>query len=86
MSNAAARVRIQGDASIILSALTVKLGKSKAQVIEAALKELDEKLFWADVKTAFERTAADPEESARQKAEIELWDRASDRDFKDEAW
>ena len=30
--------------------------------------------------------AADPEEAARQKAEIELWDQTSDRDFKDEVW
>jgi len=43
-------------------------------------------IFWAEVRGAFERIAADPQESARQKAEIELWDKTSDRDFKDEVW
>ena len=86
MANVAVSVRIPGDASGILSALAVKLGKSKAQVIETALKELEERIFWAEVKGAFDRAAADPEESARQKAEMELWDRVSGHDFKDEAW
>ena len=61
-------------------------GKYKAQVVETALQELKERIFWAEVRGAFERITADPEEAARQKAEIELWDQTSDRDFKDEVW
>ena len=86
MPNAATSVRIAGDANGILSALAAKLGTSKAQVIETALKELEERIFWAEVRGAFESITADPEEAARQKAEIELWDQTSDRDFKDEVW
>jgi predicted transcriptional regulator len=86
MTNVATSVRIPGDANDILSGLAAKLGKSKAQVIETALKELEERIFWAEVRGAFERIAADPEEAARQRAEIEIWDRTSDRDFKDETW
>lgn len=86
MAKAATSVRIAGDAHEVLSALAAKLGKSKAQVIEAALKELEERIFWAEVRGAFERIAADPVEAARQKAEIEVWDRTTDSDFRDEAW
>ena len=86
MPNVVTSVRIPGDASDILSELAAKLGKSKAKVIETALKELEEKLFWSDVRSAFERIAADPAESARQRVEMELWDRTSDRDFMDEKW
>jgi predicted transcriptional regulator len=86
MANVATSVRIAADASGILSELATKLGKSKAQVIEAALKEFEERIFWSEVRGAFERSAGDPEEGARQKAEIELWDRTSDSDFKAEAW
>jgi predicted transcriptional regulator len=86
MENVATSVRIAGDANGILSKLAAKLGKSKAQVIETALKELEERIFWAEVKGAFEHISSDPEEAGRQKAEIELWDQTSDRDFKDEVW
>lgn len=86
MENVATSVRIAGAANGILSILSVKLGKSKAQVIEAALKELEERIFWEEVRSAFARIAADPNESASQKAEIELWDRTSDADFRGEAW
>ena len=86
MVNVPTSVRIPVAANGTLSQLSVKLGKSKAQVIETALKELEERIFWAEVRGAFERIAADPEEAARQKAEIEIWDRTSDSDFKDEVW
>jgi hypothetical protein len=55
-------------------------------VIEIALRELEEKTFWADVHRSFEQTAADPVEFASQKDEMHLWDRASQADFKDEKW
>ena len=57
-----------------------------AQVIESALKELEERIFWEEVHCAFERIAADPEEAARQKAEIDIWDRVASVDFKEVAW
>jgi predicted transcriptional regulator len=86
MSYVATSVRINGDAADALSGLATKLGQPKAKVIELALRELSDKVFWEDVQRAFEAAAADPEESARQKAEIRLWDRASDADFGDETW
>ena len=82
----ATSVRIAGDAFSIVSKLSDKLGQSKAQVIEAALKEMEERIFWADVRDAFARAASEPEEATRQKAEIELWDWTSATDFRDEKW
>ena len=86
MPNVASSVRINADAMGTLSQLSSKLGQPKAQIIELALKDLEEKLFWADVHRIFEMTATDPELSAQQKSEFELWDRASNSDLKDEAW
>jgi predicted transcriptional regulator len=86
MSNVVSSVRINGDAMGVLSSLAAKLGQPKAQIVERALKELEEKIFWADVHTAFERTAGDPEQAAQHQAEFELWDRASNADLKDESW
>jgi predicted transcriptional regulator len=86
MENIATSVRIAGDALGVLSKLSAKLRQSKAQIIETALKQLEERIFWEDVDEAFERIAADPVGSARQKAEIELWDRSTARDFEGEEW
>jgi predicted DNA-binding protein len=86
MADVATSVRIPADANNVLSALAAKLGKSKAQVIETALKELEERIFWAEVKAAFERTAADPQDAAAQGEESALWDRVSAEDFRDETW
>jgi predicted DNA-binding protein len=41
METVATSVRVAGDAITSLAELTKKLGKSKAQVIEIALKELE---------------------------------------------
>jgi hypothetical protein len=86
MGSIASSVRITGDAMAVLSNLAATLGTSKAQVIETALRELEERIFWAEVRDSFARTAADPEECARKKAEIEIWERCSADDFKDEEW
>lgn len=86
MPNIATSVRIAEDVVGTLSALSAKLGQPKARVIEVALKEMEERIFWAEVRDAFERIAVDPDEAARQKAEVELWDRVSASDFKDEEW
>jgi hypothetical protein len=68
-----ARIRLKPDlqsgftahANGVLAALATKLGKSKAQVMEAAMNDLEEKLFWTSVKGAFERTAANPIDASR---------------------
>ena len=86
MENIATSVRIAGDAIGVLSTLAEKLGQSKAQVIETALKQMEERIFWDEVGEAFEKIAADPAESARQRAEVELWDQGTARDFKGEEW
>ena len=86
MSNIATSVRINEDAMDVLSHLATKLGKPKAQVIELALKELEEKTFWADVHRAFEESSAEAAQSAEQNTEIALWERVSETDFRDEKW
>jgi len=86
MANVATSVRIPGDAINILSTLSTKLGQSKAQVIEIALKELEERIFWSEVSDAFNRIAADPQESALQKAEIQLWEQGTAGDYTSEEW
>jgi hypothetical protein len=62
------------------------MGKSKAQVVEVALKQLEDKVFWTEVNQAFEQSASDPIEASSQKAEIALWEQASAKDFKNEKW
>ena len=52
----------------------------------ASSVDLEGKLFWADVHRLFELIANDPELSAQQKSEFELWNRASNSELKDEAW
>jgi len=47
---------------------------------------LREKLFWQETEAAFARIAADPEESALQRAEMELWDQGTAKDFEGEVW
>ena len=86
MENIATSVRIAGDAIRVLSNLSAKLGQPKAQVSEQALKALDERLFWEEVTASFARIAADPEESARQQAEVALWEQGTARDLPGEEW
>lgn len=86
MENIATSVRITGDASEVLFKLSEKLGQPKAQVIERALAEMGERIFWDEVCQAFDRIAADPEESSDQKAEVQLWERGTAGDFKAETW
>ena len=86
MENVATSVRIAGDAIAVLSKLSQKLGQSKAQVIETALKEMEERLFWEETREAFARIAADPAGSSLQRAEAELWEQGTARDFASEEW
>ena len=84
MENVATSVRIAGDAIGILAHLSAKLGQPKAQVLEIALKQLEERIFWEEVRESFERIAASPEESALQKAEFQLWEQGTSREFRGE--
>ena len=86
MENVATSVRIAGDAIDVLSKLSGKLGQSKAQVIERALKEMEKRIFWDEVSRAFERIAADPAGTAQMKAEADLWENGTARDFAGEEW
>lgn len=86
MENVATSVRITGDAIGTLAKLASKLGQSKAQVIRRALEEMEERVFWAEVSESFDRNAEDPAERARQRTEIESWERASATDFREEKW
>jgi predicted transcriptional regulator len=86
MESVATSVRVAGDAIRVLSSLSEKLGQPKAQVIELALKQLEERIFWQEVRDAFEQSASDPSEAAKQKDEMELWDRGTERDFAGEEW
>jgi predicted transcriptional regulator len=69
MENIATSVRIT--ATALLSALAGKTGKSKAQIVEEALRDWEDRMFWTEVQQAFAASA----ESAGLRAERELWDR-----------
>lgn len=69
MSAMASNVRVTPDANRILIDLAKRLGQPKAQVIERALRQLEDRIFWAEVQTAFGAG-----ESPERAAERELWD------------
>ena len=71
MENMATSVRITATANALLSALAGKTGKPKAQIVEEALRDWEDRMFWAEVQQAF---AAMPE-SDDLRSERELWDR-----------
>jgi predicted DNA-binding protein len=68
MENIAKSVRITADADALLAQLAAKTGKPKAQVIQEALRDLEDRLFWTEVQGAF---AAGSKELA---GETELWE------------
>lgn len=69
MENVATSVRITPAAHAVLSNLADKTGKSKAQIVEEALRDWEDRVFWAEVHSAF----AAPE-SEELRVERELWD------------
>lgn len=71
MRNIASGVRITATANALLSALAGKTGKPKAQIVEEALRDWEDRMFWTEVQQAF---AAGPE-SGELRTERELWDR-----------
>lgn len=74
MKNIANSVRITGDANVVATALAQRMGASKAHVIEVALRVLEERLFWDDVKTAYAELAGDAAGLARYREEVAAWD------------
>lgn len=86
MESVATSVRVAGDAIRVLSSLSEKLGQPKAQVIELALKQLEERIFWQEVRDGFERASVDSNATAKPKTEAELWDGGTARDFQGEEW
>jgi predicted transcriptional regulator len=70
MENIATSVRITATANALLSALAGKTGKSKAQIVEEALHDWEDRMFWTEVQQSFAASA----ESAELRAERELWD------------
>lgn len=74
MPDIASSVRITPHANGMVSDLAERLHTSKAQVIETALRALEEKLFWADVHDAYAAMADDPAALASYRDEIAEWD------------
>jgi predicted DNA-binding protein len=67
MENIARSVRITADADSLLTTLAGKTGKPKAQIVQEALKVLEDRIFWSEVQTAFES-------GSEAASETELWD------------
>lgn len=68
MQSIATSVRITASANALLSSLASRTGKPKAQIVEDALREWEDRVFWKEVQDAF---ASNPGEC---KAETELWE------------
>ncbi len=75
MANATSNVRISRDAAVVLEQLTARLGRSKAGVVEQALRVLDETTFAAEVHDAYLRLRADTEAWRAYSDESDSWDR-----------
>jgi hypothetical protein len=69
MENIASSVRIAPDAVRLLNSLSSRLGQSKARIIEQALVEFEERLFWAAVQQSY--SEPEPAELREDRA---LWD------------
>lgn len=76
MRTVATSVRVNRDANLLLEELCAKTNQSKAEVIELALRELGERMFWQEVQDAFAKP-----ESAEMRAERALWDRTAGDGF-----
>jgi hypothetical protein len=69
MENIATSVRITATANALLSLLARKTRKPKAQIVEEALRQWEDRTFWAEVQSAF--AGPEPDEL---RAERELWE------------
>jgi predicted transcriptional regulator len=70
MGNVATSVRVNGDAHAALERISASTKQSKSEIIEQALRELEERMFWQEVHDAYAKP-----ESAEMKAERKLWDK-----------
>jgi hypothetical protein len=66
MENIATSVRITATANALLSLLARKTRKPKAQIVEEALRQWEDRIFWAEVQSAFAELEL--------RAERELWE------------
>lgn len=78
MENVARSVRITTDADTLLTALAAKTGKPKAQIVQEALRDLEDRIFWSEVQAAFES-------GTETAAETALWDTTVPDGFKHES-
>lgn len=81
MENVASSVRITNHANRLLSELSSKLGRPKAQVVEEALAALEERLFWTAVHDAYSAV-----ESPEAREEREIWDTTVGDGLSQEKW
>ncbi len=77
----ASNIRITPNANRILMDLAKRLDQPKAQVIERALRQLEDRLFWTEVQKAFSTG-----ESPEMEAERELWDSTAGDGLAGERW
>lgn len=72
MSDVATSVRVNRDAFETLERLSARTKQAKAEIIELALRELEDRMFWQEVHDAY----AQPE-SEEMKEERKRWDRTT---------
>ena len=81
MAKVISSVRITPLANQRLNRLSANLKQPKAQVIEAALTALEERIFWRSVQESFAQG-----ESAEMRLERELWDSTARDGVGGERW
>jgi|RhiMethySRZTD1v2_1073278.scaffolds.fasta_scaffold2985166_2 predicted transcriptional regulator len=81
METIASSVRITADANRMLQDLSAKLGRSKAQIVEEALADLEDRIFWEAVNDAYAE-----EETPESKEEREIWDTTVGDGLSQEKW
>lgn len=70
MKSVATSVRITAASNALLTALSGRTGKPKAQIVEEALHDWEERAFWSEVQSSFASTP----ETAELREERQLWD------------
>lgn len=71
MKSIATSVRITAASNALLSVLSGRTGKPKAQIVEEALRNWEDRMFWTEVQDSFANTPETPQ----LRKERELWDR-----------
>lgn len=70
MKSIATSVRITAASNALLTALSGRTGKPKAQIVEEALRDWEERAFWSGVQDSFASTPETPE----LRKERQLWE------------